>query len=56
MKLSKEFKERETKALQVFQELGKAALKQVFRLGYCSGYLDATELAEIKMKLREKRR
>jgi len=54
MKLSKEFRERETKALQAFQELGKTALKQVFRLGYCSGYLDATELAEIKRKLRKR--
>ena len=50
MKLSKEFREQEAKALQIFQTLGKTALKQVFRLGYCRGYSDAKEVTEIKMR------
>lgn len=55
MKLDKEFREREAKALQVFQMLGATALKQVFRIGYCSGYSDAKEVTEIRMRNKEKR-
>lgn len=54
MKLSKEFIKQETKALQVFQVLGKTALKQVFRIGYCQGYSDARETTKIKVRNKEK--